>query len=216
MKYTKGKRESLLGEIYWGNGKTYGCNSYWNDDASFAMDIGDGELVDKEGNPYFIHCEYNCNNRQWDFVVEIWFDNDNICSIYDIPESERSEYLSEVEISELRDIICNCSKEKNTQKPEKMDSGVKRDWIIAIANTEADGVEIFRFFGTEESVRKKMVELVEEDKENDEEGFVNGTECSEEVSIGKSNGRFELNAYATYGDYHIDYTAVTLDSIPNA
>ena len=31
------------------------CHSYWNDDTSFALDIGDGELTDKDDNPYFIH-----------------------------------------------------------------------------------------------------------------------------------------------------------------
>lgn len=53
---------SLMNEIDWGNGRKLKCHPYWNDDVSFALDIGDGELVDKEGNQYFIHCEYNCDN----------------------------------------------------------------------------------------------------------------------------------------------------------
>lgn len=75
------------------------------------MDIGDGELTDKEGNSYFIHCEYNCNNEMWHYVFEVWFENDS-CSISDIPKSSRSEYLSETEFDELRGIIYNLCKDK--------------------------------------------------------------------------------------------------------
>ena len=109
MKYLK--TENVLDEIDWGNGRKFKCNSYWNDDTSFTLDIGDGELTDKEGNPYFIHCEYNCNNGMWHYVFEIWFENDT-CSIYDIPEPDRSEYLSETEIEELRGIIYNMCKDE--------------------------------------------------------------------------------------------------------
>ena len=41
MKYIE--TENLLYEIDWGNGRKFKCNSYWNDDTSFALDIGDGE-----------------------------------------------------------------------------------------------------------------------------------------------------------------------------
>ena len=108
MKYTK--TENVLDEIDWGNGRKFKYNSYWNDDTSFALDIGDGELVDKNGNSYFIHCEYNCDNGMWHYIFEIWFENDS-CSIYDIPEPNRSEYLSETEIEELKAIIYNLCKD---------------------------------------------------------------------------------------------------------
>lgn len=110
MKYTK--TENVLDEIDWGNGRKFKCNSYWNDDTSFALDIGDGELTDKEGNQYFIHCEYNCDNGMWRYVFEIWFEDDNTCNIYDIPESDRNGYLSETEMEELRAIIYNLCKDK--------------------------------------------------------------------------------------------------------
>lgn len=110
MKYTK--TENVLDEIDWGNGRKFKCNSYWNDDTSFALDIGDGELIDKDGNSYFIHCEYNRDNGMWHYVFEIWFENDDTCSIYDISESNRSEYLSETENEELRGIIYNLCKDK--------------------------------------------------------------------------------------------------------
>lgn len=76
MKYTK--TENVLDEIDWGNGRKFKCNSYWNDNTSFALDIGDGELTDKNGNRYFIHCEYNCDNGMWHHIFEIWFEDDDI------------------------------------------------------------------------------------------------------------------------------------------
>ena len=79
MKYIE--TENLLYEIDWGNGRKFKCNSYWNDDTSFALDIGDGELIDKDGNSYFIHCEYNCDNGIWYYIFEIWFENDS-CNIF--------------------------------------------------------------------------------------------------------------------------------------
>lgn len=72
MKYIK--TGNLLDEIDWGNGGKFKYNSYWNDDTSFVLDIGDGELIDKDGNSYFIHCEYNCDNGMWHYVFEIWFE----------------------------------------------------------------------------------------------------------------------------------------------
>jgi len=104
MEYKQNKSFWYLDEIDWGNGRRLKCNPYWNDDTSFALDIGDGELTDKDGNDYFIHCEYNCDNGMWHFVFEIWFESDN-CSIFDIPKNERDEYLTEKEMEELRAII---------------------------------------------------------------------------------------------------------------
>ena len=48
----------------------------------------------------------------WHHIFEIWFEDDDTCSIYDIPESDRNEYLSETEIEELRGIIYNLCKDK--------------------------------------------------------------------------------------------------------
>lgn len=44
MKYTK--TENVLDEIDWGNGRKFKCNSYWNDNTSFALDIGRDLCVD--------------------------------------------------------------------------------------------------------------------------------------------------------------------------
>lgn len=80
-----------------------------------------------------------------------------------------------------------------------------KDWIIAVANSEADGVAINRFYGTEEEVRALLVRMVQEDRKNDEESFEYGTEEPENVD--NTTGSGTLNASATYSNYHIDYTA---------
>lgn len=84
-------------------------------------------------------------------------------------------------------------------------------WIISIANSDCDGVTMLRFEGTELGVRKKLVKLLKEDKR---EGgrFDYGDETPEDVR--EEYGT--LNAYATYSDYHIDYTAQKLEEIPEA
>ena len=110
MLYTGNKPTCCFDEIDWGNGRKFKCNPYWNDETSFALDIGDGELTDKEGEEYFIHCEYNCENGIWRYIFEVWFEHESY-SIYDIPESERDEYLTETEMEELKGIIYNLCKD---------------------------------------------------------------------------------------------------------
>lgn len=80
----------------------------------------------------------------------------------------------------------------------------RTDWIVAIANSDSDGITIRRFFGTEEDVKALLILLVEEDKQNDEDGYEYGTESTEDV---EADGIGRFNAYATYSDYHIDYSA---------
>lgn len=141
MKYIE--TENMLNEIDWDDGRKFKCHPYWNDDTSFALDIGDGELIDKEGNSYFIHCEYNCDNGMWHYIFEIWFENDS-CSIYDIPKTNRSKYLSETELEELRGIIYNLCKDKINTEGNNMDiEKMMIDFILHKANDE----QIEQFFG---------------------------------------------------------------------
>ena len=48
--------------------------------------------------------------------------------------------------------------------------------IIAIGNTEADGVRMFYAIGNVDQIKRALVELALEDKGNDEESFNYGTE----------------------------------------
>lgn len=84
-----------------------------------------------------------------------------------------------------------------------------KDWIVGICNTEADGVRISRFWGTEDDMRRMLIQLLEEDLANDEENFAYGTLSTDAITKDAS----ELNAYAVYNDYHIDYTAKEFASL---
>lgn len=79
----------------------------------------------------------------------------------------------------------------------------RTDWIIAISSSESNGVVISRFLGTEDEAKALLVDLVKKDKENDPDAFDYGTEDVSEVD----DTRIELNAYAVYSTYHVDYTA---------
>lgn len=86
----------------------------------------------------------------------------------------------------------------------------REDWIIATCNSNCDGVELYRFFGTETEVRTKLVEMVKEDAMEDSDRFDYGTETVGEV-VREYDGRF--SAYGTYSNYHIDYSAQRLDDM---
>lgn len=87
---------------------------------------------------------------------------------------------------------------------------MQTEWIIAIGNSEVSSVPIFKFFGTEDEVEGLLLRLVSEGRENDPDNFDMGTETVDDID---NNGDGELNAYATYTDYHIDYTAKRYDRI---
>lgn len=89
-------------------------------------------------------------------------------------------------------------------------------WIIAIGNTEADGVRMLYAIGSVDQMKRALVELALEDKGNDKESFNYGTEDISEITEtidANINEVTELNAYNVFSDYHIDYTAQRLDSI---
>lgn len=81
------------------------------------------------------------------------------------------------------------------------------DWIVGICNTGADGVTMYRFRGTIEEMKEKLVSLVSEDRENDTENWEYGTEEKEDVQVNDNGLGYDLYAYGCYSDYHIDYSA---------
>lgn len=82
----------------------------------------------------------------------------------------------------------------------------KRTWLVGVGNTEADGVVISRVYGTDYQVKRHLMKLIRKNRENDPENWDNGTERIRELDVSGDGGRIE--GYATYYDYHIDYTAV--------
>ena len=53
-----------------GNKMFYECA--WADDLTFQLDFGDGQLKDKDGDLYFIHCEYHKDKKK--FFFEAWYE----------------------------------------------------------------------------------------------------------------------------------------------
>jgi len=83
-------------------------------------------------------------------------------------------------------------------------------WIISITTSEGNGSFLCQFEGTEEQVKSFLASKVREDVANDKESFYNGTTNKNSIS---KNGNY-LEGYATYSDYHVDYTAIRLKDIP--
>lgn len=88
-----------------------------------------------------------------------------------------------------------------------------RDWIIVISNSEKSGSKIFRFFGTDTEVKQKLCDLVTEDREDiiDVKNWAYGCETINDVI--KVRDGHEYQAYATYANHRIDYTAREFASI---
>lgn len=79
------------------------------------------------------------------------------------------------------------------------------DWIIGVHSSGADGINMYRFYGTVEETKAKLLELVNEDKGNDSENWEHGTETVADV---QKFCHYQLYGYGQYADYHVDYTAV--------
>lgn len=87
------------------------------------------------------------------------------------------------------------------------------DWIIAVANTAADGTLVYRFRGTADKVRAKLAELAKKDIENDPDNIcVSVDDVSDVDDISNGCGR-EFSAYIEFSDYHITYQAIQLCQI---
>lgn len=65
----------------------------WKDTNIFAIDIGDGDLTDNDGDDYFIHVEYYTNEDK--YVFEIWWE-DEYLNLNECKEEFLSEHEKEV------------------------------------------------------------------------------------------------------------------------
>ena len=83
----------------------------------------------------------------------------------------------------------------------------KRNWAIAVCNTDADGIAQSRVYGTKEQVKGHLVALVKSDKREDSL-MGNRWECGytrKKDVLERADG--SLYACGMYSSYHIDYTA---------
>lgn len=84
----------------------------------------------------------------------------------------------------------------------------RHDWIIGICSSDSDGVNIYRFRGTIEETKEKLLSLIKEDKEKDEyESWTHGSEEICDIEATDNGLGYELYGYGCYEQYHIDYTA---------
>lgn len=91
-------------------------------------------------------------------------------------------------------------------------SDTKSNWIIGIGGNELDTVFLSRFYGTENGVKKHLVSLVEEEKNDENRGdaFEHGTESVEEVRK-QYDGSFYAAANFSYS--HMDFVAKLEDEL---
>ena len=89
------------------------------------------------------------------------------------------------------------------------------DWIIGVCNTGADGVILYRFYGSKDDVKQKLLSLINYDRRNDEGGWDFGCECLEDIVVEDNGSGYELYGYGCYYDYHIDYSAKEFSRIEN-
>ena len=54
---------------------------------------------------------------------------------------------------------------------ENLEKNDRYDWIIADCNSDQDGINFYRFYGSVEEVKKKLVEMVMFDMNEDKESW---------------------------------------------
>lgn len=89
----------------------------------------------------------------------------------------------------------------------------RRNWIVSSCCSGSDGVYTHRVYGTEEEVRRHLISCLQRDISIDRDKYDYGAEKPEEIEKEAVAGKVKLNAYATFSDYHIDYTAVPEDQL---
>ncbi len=93
-----------------------------------------------------------------------------------------------------------------------------KKWIIGIGGSEEDCVSFHFFVGTDEQVKQKLVDLVQEDREYEEteemEEWVHGTEAVGEVEKRTlDKGGYAYHAYGCYENSHIDFSACPIEFV---
>lgn len=89
------------------------------------------------------------------------------------------------------------------------------DWIIGVCCTECDGVSIYKFRGTIQETKEKILSMIKEDIECDKENYAHGSENITDIHAVDNGLGYELYGYGCYENYHIDYTAKEVSHIEN-
>lgn len=86
------------------------------------------------------------------------------------------------------------------------------DWIIAIGGSDVDGNILYKFTGTAKEAKKKLMDTVLRDREDNAEDFDHGTSDMENI-IQVDDCENEFYAYNCFFSYHIDYTIKAVSEI---
>lgn len=90
-----------------------------------------------------------------------------------------------------------------------------KNWIIGIGGSNTDDVETYRVTGTEEQVKRHLIDVIDRDRQTVEsetgEDWEYGTEDINGLQDFANHTKFYGNA--VFADSHRDYTA-TLESEP--
>ena len=81
------------------------------------------------------------------------------------------------------------------------------DWIIGVCSSGSDGVKLYRFYGSKDEVKQKMLSMINEDRHNNEDLWDFGCESVDDIADEYNGTGYEFYGYSCYADYHIDYTA---------
>lgn len=91
----------------------------------------------------------------------------------------------------------------------------KYKWIIAKCNTDGDGIDVYRFHGTVQQTKEKLLSMIKEDIAEDSESYCHGNENVEDIKYVGNGMGYEFYGYGCYDNYHIDYTAKEVNYIQN-
>ena len=81
----------------------------------------------------------------------------------------------------------------------------KYNWIIGIGGTEIDDVETYIVHGTQHAVKKHLLNLVRDARNEDPNRWDYGITNINGIDV--SSFGDHLYAYAVFSNYHIDYSA---------
>lgn len=88
------------------------------------------------------------------------------------------------------------------------------DWIIAIGGSDVDGNILYKFTGTAKEAKKKLMDIVLRDREDNAEDFDHGTSDMENI-IQVDDCENEFYAYNCFFSYRVDYIIKSLCEIQN-
>ena len=84
----------------------------------------------------------------------------------------------------------------------------KKYWLIGRHSSEGDSSWLYRVYGTENKVKKHLLAMVKEDREENPESWEYGTERIKDVEAAYDSPPGGLYAVGCYTDCHYDYSAV--------